>query len=123
MARLAEMRLSPGVALDKLRRHVPLACYLSTFCLVTLFASMTLMTWSWLQGVGWLTLLLLLVPILISASQLGVGLANWLATQLLSPQSLPRLDFKDGIPPEQRTLVVVPTMLTSAAGVEHMLEG
>ena len=54
---------------------------------------------------------------------LGVGLVNWLATQLLSPQSLPRMDFEHGIPPEHRTLVAVPTMLTSAAGIEHLLEG
>ena len=36
---------------------------------------------------------------------------------------MPRLDFEQGIPPEHRTLVVVPTMLASAAGVEHVLEG
>jgi cyclic beta-1,2-glucan synthetase len=52
-----------------------------------------------------------------------VGIANWLATQLLSPQSLPRMDFEQGIPPEHRTLVAVPTMLTSAAGIEHLLDG
>ena len=52
-----------------------------------------------------------------------MGLVNWLATQLLSPQSLPRMDFEHGIPPEHRTLVAVPTMLTSAAGIEHLLDG
>ena len=33
------------------------------------------------------------------------------------------MDFEHGIPPEHRTLVAVPTMLTSAAGIEHLLEG
>ena len=33
------------------------------------------------------------------------------------------MDFEQGIPPEHRTLVAVPTMLTSAAGIEHLLEG
>jgi hypothetical protein len=72
---------------------------------------------------GWLPLVLLAVPALICASSLGVGLANWLTTQLLSPQSLPRLDFEQGIPPDHRTLVAVPTMLANAAGIEHVLEG
>ena len=45
------------------------------------------------------------------ASQLAVALVNWLATLLSPPRPLPRMDFRDGIPPHARTLVVVPTML------------
>jgi hypothetical protein len=37
--------------------------------------------------------------------------------------SAARLDFSDGIPAQHRTLVVIPTMLTSRAGTEHLLEG
>ena len=56
------------------------------------------------------------------ASQLGVGLVNWLATLLVAPHPLPRMDFSEGIPAQARTLVVVPTMLTSASGVEDLIE-
>ena len=119
----AKMRLSPAVVLDKLRRQFPLTCYLSALGLVTLAATLLLLRWSQQHEAGWLAVLLLAVPALVCASHLGVGLANWLATQLLSPQSLPRMDFEQGIPPEHRTLVAVPTMLTSAAGIEHLLEG
>ncbi|MGK2926697.1 MAG: cyclic beta 1-2 glucan synthetase, partial [Lysobacterales bacterium] len=55
--------------------------------------------------------------------QLAVALVNWLATLLAKPHLLPRLDFSDGIPPESRTLVVTPTMLTSAADIEALIEG
>lgn len=72
---------------------------------------------------GWLVSLLLALPVLFIASQLGVGLVNWLATQLLSPQSLPRMDFERGIPVEHRRLVATPTSLTSAGGIEHLLDG
>ena len=59
---------------------------------------------------------------LIAASQFGVSLVNWLATLLATPHMLPRMDFSEGIPPEYRTLVVVPSMLASAGNVEELVE-
>jgi len=58
----------------------------------------------------------------LSASQLGVGFMNWISTVLIQPRLLPRLDYSSGIPPASRTMVVVPTMLTSLAGVDKLLE-
>jgi cyclic beta-1,2-glucan synthetase len=60
---------------------------------------------------------------LLCASQLAVALVDWLATLLATPHLLPRLDYSDGIPPESQTLVVVPTMLTSAAAIADLVEG
>ncbi|MBS1138193.1 MAG: beta-(1,2)-glucan production associated transrane protein, partial [Proteobacteria bacterium] len=59
---------------------------------------------------------------LLAASQLAVALVNWLATLLVTPHPLPKMDFSEGIPPQSRTLVVVPTMLTSAQSVENLVE-
>ena len=47
---------------------------------------------------------------------------NWLATLLATPHLLPRMDFSGGIPPESRTLAVIPTMLTSAQNIEDLVE-
>ena len=52
--------------------------------------------------------------LLLSASQLAVAIVNWFAPLLVPPRSLPRMDFSFGIPSASRTLVVVPTMLSSA---------
>src|SRR5690606_25098909 len=41
---------------------------------------------------------------------------------LVAPKRLPRMDFSSGIPPDKRTLVVVPTMLDSAAGLDSLIE-
>ena len=50
------------------------------------------------------------------ASQLAVALVNWLATLLVRAAACCRAWISpQGIPPESRTLVVVPTMLASAA--------
>lgn len=123
LERLVEMRLSPSVIVDKARRRFPLACYLSAIGLLTLTAALAYLGWSRQQGVNPFVLLTLTLPVLICAASLALALVNWLATQLLSPQSLPRMDYAQGIPVADRTVVAVPTMLTSAAGIEHLLDG
>jgi cellobiose phosphorylase len=60
---------------------------------------------------------------LVCASQLAVALVDWLATLLASPHVLPRMDYSEGIPPESRTLVVIPTMLLNAAAIAALIEG
>ena len=47
---------------------------------------------------------------------------NWLSTLLVKPRLLPRLDFSSGIAADCRTMVVVPTMITSAEGVDRLIE-
>ena len=59
---------------------------------------------------------------MVAASQLAVALVNWVVTLLVTPHVLPRMDFSAGIPPECRTLVVVPTMLASPDNVEELIE-
>ncbi|WP_295412895.1 glycoside hydrolase family 94 protein [uncultured Thiodictyon sp.] len=62
------------------------------------------------------------IAALLGTSQLAVALVNWLGTLLASPQLLPRMDLSTGIPGQSRTLVVTPTMLSSAAGIESLVE-
>ena len=59
---------------------------------------------------------------MLGASQLAVELVNWLATLLVTPHQLPRMDYSKGIPPESRTLAVIPTMLISAQNIEDLIE-
>ena len=47
---------------------------------------------------------------------------NWLSALLVKPRLLPRLDFSAGITPDCRTMVVVPTLLTSLEGVDRLIE-
>jgi len=68
----------------------------------------------------------ILVPlgilVLLATSQLSVALVNWLATLLVTPHPLPRMDFSGGIPENSRTLVIIPTMLTSVENIEELIE-
>jgi cyclic beta-1,2-glucan synthetase len=62
--------------------------------------------------------LLLLVP----ASEVAVGAVQRLAARFAPPRRLPRLDLSGGLPEDARTLVVIPTLLTSVEGVAGLLE-
>jgi cyclic beta-1,2-glucan glucanotransferase len=55
-------------------------------------------------------------------SQLAVSLVNWLATLVISPRELPRMDFSKNIAEDCRTLVVVPTMLLNPSDIEMLAE-
>ena len=122
LERAAEVRAGYAERLRRLARRVPLLLYLGAIALITALVAGMLLREA--LGAGWpawalLPLGVLTLPV---ASQLGVALANWMATLLVTPRPLPRMDFSEGIPPQSRTLVVVPTMLSSAAGVESLLE-
>ncbi len=59
---------------------------------------------------------------LIPASDLAVTLVNRLVMDSLGPRPLPKLDFPSGIPDTLKTLVVMPTLLTSRGAIEAVLE-
>src|SRR5207244_11499925 len=61
-------------------------------------------------------------PLLLPASEFAIALAQRLAAHLVPPRRLPRLDFQAGVPEDARTMVVVPTLLTSVAGVVELVE-
>ncbi len=74
------------------------------------------------SGLDHTKLLILGVVILVCSSQLAVALINWLATLLVKPQPLPKMDFSKVIPINCSTLVVVPCMLESIKNIESLIE-
>ncbi len=122
LEKLAQVRWSVSGALRKRSSRFPLLLYLGTITLITLSVTGSLLATT--QGGGLQDWLLALTGILslLCASHLAVALVNWLATLLAKPHLLPRMDFSEGIPPESRTLVVIPTMLTSAENIEDLVE-
>ena len=115
-------RLSLAVQLRRGASRAPLFLYLGAITLLTLLLCGSLLAWVWLEGVADWALGLTSVLALIAGSQLATMLVNWLATLLATPHPLPRMDFSAGIPPQYRTLVVVPTMLTSLHNIDSLVE-
>jgi cyclic beta-1,2-glucan synthetase len=67
----------------------------------------------WMLG-----LLLSLVP----ASVLGVTVVHWMATQIVPPRILPKLDFEKAIPADCAAAVVMPVLVSGPDGVAPVLE-
>ncbi|MEP7326173.1 MAG: glucoamylase family protein, partial [Gemmatimonadota bacterium] len=78
----------------------------------------------WLAGpMGWTALPLVVAFAFLPAADIGVGVINQLVTALLPPRTLPKLDLgEEGVPPEFRTAVVVPTLFESVGAVGRALE-
>ena len=120
----AGTRLSLWTRASRIVGRAPLFAYLSGVLLITAMVTLAFLAWSIRMGRrSQLLLCLLAIPFVMCAAHLGVGVVNWLAILLVHPRPLPRLDFSDGIPPEHRTMVVVPTMLSKPEAVADLLEG
>ena len=59
---------------------------------------------------------------LFPASDLALSIGNWDFTKVVPPRLLPQIDTTLAIPENARTFVVIPTLLTSKALVEELLE-
>ncbi len=119
---LAGVRLSVTESLRKASSRFPLFLYLGTIMLITAIFTGILLAKAQAGGYpDWLLALMGFLSML-GGSQLAVALVNWLATLLVTPHPLPRMDFSEGIPEESRALVVIPTFLTRAPDIEDLVE-
>ncbi|MDO8483323.1 MAG: protein ndvB, partial [Candidatus Limnocylindrales bacterium] len=95
--------------------------YLSTLALCTALILAVPLFLSSGGGAAGPGLLALAILALIPASDLAVALVNRIVMHVLDPMLLPRLELAGGVPSDLRTLVVMPTLLTSAADVEELV--
>src|SRR5262249_18506658 len=59
---------------------------------------------------------------LLPAAEVAVALLNFVICRVLPPRRLPRLDFRDGVPVEAATFVVIPGMITKPEGARGLLD-
>jgi cyclic beta-1,2-glucan synthetase len=74
------------------------------------------------EGASTRALAAIVLLLLIPAADVAIALAHRVIAWAVPPRRLPRLDFSDRVPDEARTMVVVPTLLTSPASVDALLE-
>jgi cellobiose phosphorylase len=122
LERAVGMRRSASEFLRRTFGTFPLALYAGSIGLLTSLLTGALLWIAFAGGVHDGLLVLLGVVSLLAASQFATSVINWLATLFVAADSLPRMDFSDGIPPECRTLTVIPTMLTSVRNFEELVE-
>jgi cyclic beta-1,2-glucan synthetase len=73
-------------------------------------------------GVGGWFLVLFAVLGLAPASDLAVAIINRAIANDLNPKTLPALELRAGVPAELRTIVVVPTLLTTRSALDEQIE-
>ena len=122
LGRLAKVQRPWRALMERSIHRFPLTFYAGGIGALTLLTTFGFVRQSLALDVQGGRLIFFTVVFLLCASQLAVALMNWLATLLVKPCLLPRMDYSFGIPEDCRTMVVVPTMLTSAAGVDHLIE-
>ena len=122
LERMAKVRWPLRTTLERSIHCCPLSFYAGGIGVITCLATLGF-AWRALRlGVqGWALVFFTLV-FLLCASQLAVAIMNWFCTLLVKPRRLPRLDYSSGIAAESRTMVAVPTMLTSLEGVDRLIE-
>src|SRR5215469_16591334 len=101
-------------------RHAVLA-YLGAIALITGVILAMPLVHGKTAGVASLYLLLLGICALIPASDLAIALVNRFVTDLLGPRGIPRLELKNGVPDEMRTIVVIPTLLGKRSDVHELI--
>lgn len=110
---------------ERVRRTVlahPTGFYFGSLALLTGLLVTTLMVIAARAGVTGLEKLPLALLALLPAGDLAVSLVHWVVTHAFPPRILPKLDAELKVPPSARTMIVVPTMLTSLSVVEELVE-
>lgn len=122
LERAVGCRLSWKMRASRAVRNFRLVLYLGTILLLTALAtSVVLFSFGGVGPGDWRYWFFEIMGI-IGVSALAVPLVNLLVTLFLPPRALPRLDFSEGIPSVHRTMVVVPTLLSTPQEIDDLLE-
>jgi cyclic beta-1,2-glucan synthetase len=96
--------------------------YIGAIAFITVFIlALPLLALSAFGISGWPLVLLALLA-LAPASDLAVAVTNRAITNDLNPKTLPALELRDGVPAALRTIVVVPTLLTTRTAIDEQIE-
>ena len=120
-----EQQLQPRSSLLSQARHhlsqTPLLSWLGSLTLLTTaFTAETLLITRH-ANMSSLVWLLLLPAVIVISSQLAMQLLSEVTTRTRHPVPLPRLNFEAAVPDKDRTLVVIPCLISSQKGIDTLL--
>ncbi len=100
---------------------VGISGYLGIVAVITAGIVGATLYWGVQSGAPW-TLSILALVALIPASDAALMLVNRGATHRFGATILPALELADGVPPDLRTMIVIPTLLSTRAALEQQIE-
>jgi cyclic beta-1,2-glucan synthetase len=114
----------PGLSIRARRALLtsPTVTYLGSIAILSVLIILGLLTYAALSGGSPAQLIVVGMFGFGLALEVAITLVNWNVTHSIKPQSLPRMDFSEGIPLGNRTMVVVPTLLESVDELNHLLQ-
>ncbi|NOQ21552.1 MAG: hypothetical protein GQ565_02720 [Candidatus Aegiribacteria sp.] len=95
--------------------------YAGSIAMIFLIFLLCVLGYALAEGASVLQMLSVLLLCLLPASAAGVNLVNSFLMHNTIPKRLPRMDFSRGIPPEYRTMVVIPTLLSDPGDIHSMI--
>ncbi|HEX5270115.1 MAG TPA: glycosyl transferase family 36, partial [Gemmataceae bacterium] len=104
-----------------LRRH-PNAVYFGSLLVVTALLLAGVVAYAASAGASAAGMALAAAAALLPVSEVAVGLVHYVLTVLVPPRVLPRMNFKEGIPEDCPTFVVMPTMLTGPRSAAELVD-
>ncbi|MEO6349255.1 MAG: hypothetical protein ABIP53_01250, partial [Candidatus Limnocylindrales bacterium] len=120
----ARVRYSPTVR-EQIARFTfkhPALGYLGTIAVLTALAVASFLTYAARHGGSGAELWLVGLVVLLPVAELVVSIVQLVATGQIAPRPLPKLALREGVPPEHRTIVVVPAIFDSAARVTTLVD-
>ncbi|HET9468036.1 MAG TPA: glucoamylase family protein, partial [Vicinamibacterales bacterium] len=115
----------PPTVNERLARLVfkhPAIGYLGTLAATTAVFEASLLIYARNNGASpWMIALVALVTVL-PISELALSFVNTILTTLIPPRPLPKLALRNGVPNDLRTVVAVPTILSSTRRVKELVD-
>jgi cyclic beta-1,2-glucan synthetase len=108
--------------LFRLNSNLGVMSYVSMIAIVSaIVLALVLLAVAYYGVDGW-DLLVLAIVGLVPTSDVAVAIVNRAITQQVGGKLLPGLELRNGITPDLRTIVVVPTLLVSVSTIEEQIE-
>lgn len=80
-----------------------------------------MLNYSYKEGETGFKTIIIILALLIPASDIAVSTVNWIFIHLKPPAFLPKLELKEGIPEDAAAVVVMPTLLTKDSAAVKLL--
>jgi cyclic beta-1,2-glucan synthetase len=104
-----------------LRRRPTFFYLTSIFSLTFIFLAGIIYTAAQIPNYSVFVLVAAFILAIIPASELAITLINRLVNGIISPNFVPKMELKDGIPEAARSVVVVPTLLTDKQTIAELI--
>lgn len=93
--------------------YSPTTLYFFSIAITMIFIILLLLNQSYKEcAMGFGALFIIVLAVLVPASDIAVSTVNWILVHIKPPSFLPKLELKEGIPKEAAAIVVMPTLIT-----------